>query len=90
MIGFFSPICGPIEYHAGKLATDLVGLALWIAGSGRVTVMGEDGFDADVAANRITPVAREQAEFRIRELTTLTAQRKFPPAFVRNFDIITE
>lgn len=89
LIGFYSPICGPIEYHTGKLSTELYGLALWIAESGRVTVLGEGHFDEGVDTGAVTPVAREQAEFRIRELTTLTAQRRFPPAFVRNFDIIT-
>lgn len=88
VIGFYAPVCGPIEYHSGKLAADLYGLGLWISDSGRVTVLGERDFDEDVADGRVTPVAREQAEFRIRELTTLTAQRRFPPAFVRNFDII--
>lgn len=88
VIGFYSPICGPIEYHSGRLVADLYGLALWITQAGRVTVLGEREFDRDVAAGVVTPVGREHAEFRIRELTTLTAQRRFPPAFVRNFDIV--
>lgn len=89
-IGFYAPVCGAIDYHAGKLGADLYGLALWIDATGRVTVLGEETFDRDVASGEITPVVLEQAEFRIRELTTLTSQKRFPPAFVRNFGIVLD
>lgn len=89
-LGFYAPICGPIDYHGGKLRADLYGLALWIDAAGRVTVLGEEAFDRDVETGEITPVALEHAEHRIRELTTLTAQKRFPPAFVRNFGIVLD
>lgn len=89
-LGFYAPICGAIDYHGGKLGADLLGLALWIDAAGRVTVLGEGTFDHDVESGEITPVTREQAEHRIRELTTLTAQKRFPPAFVRNFGIVLD
>ena len=89
-LGYLAPVCGPIEYHTGRLAADLYGLALWTDITGRVTVLGEDNFDQAAADGRLAPVAQEQAEQRIRELTTLTAQKRFPPAFVRNFGIIME
>ncbi len=87
-IGYRAPICGPIDHQSGKLLADVYCLALWIAEAGRVHVVGEDQFDRSVAAGDVTPVALEQAEQRIRELTTLTAQRRFPPPFVRNFGIL--
>ncbi len=90
LVGYYSPVCGTIEYHAGRLGAELYGLALWIAELGRVTVLGEESFDLAVAEGSIPPVALEQAEQRVRELTTLTAQRRFPPAFVRNFGILTK
>jgi hypothetical protein len=89
-IGFYAPVCGPIEYHTGRLGADLFGLALWIEELGRVTVVGEESFDLAIADGQVSPVALEQAELRVRELTTLTAQRRFPPAFVRNFGILTK
>lgn len=89
-LGFYAPVCGPIEYHTGRLGADLYGLALWIEELGRVTVLGEESFDRAIAAGTLSPVASEQAEHRVRELTTLTAQRRFPPAFVRNFGILTK
>lgn len=90
IMGFYAPICGPIEYHTGYLATEWYGLALWISEQWRVTVLGEQQFDQASADGILPPVALEQAEHRIRELTTLTAQRRFPPAFVRNFGIMTK
>jgi len=90
IIGFYAPICGPIEYHSGFLAADWYGLALWISEHWRVTVLGEQQFDQAAAVGNLPPVAEELAEQRIRELTTLTAQRRFPPALVRNFGVVTK
>jgi hypothetical protein len=90
IVGFYAPICGAIEYHSGYLTAEWYGLALWISEQWRVTVLGEQQFDQASAAGNLPPVAEEQAEQRIRELTTLTAQRRFPPAFVRNFGIVTK
>jgi hypothetical protein len=90
VLGFYAPICGPIEYHSGYLSADWYGLALWISEQWRVTVLGEQQFELASATGTLSPVAEEQAELRIRELTTLTAQRRFPPAFVRNFGIVTK
>lgn len=90
VLGFYAPICGPIEHHADYLATDWFGLALWVSEQWRVTVLGEQTFEDASADGDLPPVAEEQAEHRIRELTTLTAQRRFPPAFVRNFSILTK
>jgi len=87
-VGYLAPICGPIDHHNGKLMAEVYGLRLWIAESGRVTVLGEERFDRNAETGDVTPVALEQAEQRIRELTTLIAQRRFPPAFVRNFGIL--
>ena len=90
VLGFYAPICGAIEQHSGYLAADWFGLALWISEQWRVTVLGEQSFEESSAEGNLPPVAEEQAEQRIRELTTLTAQRRFPPAFVRNFSVLTK
>lgn len=88
VIGYYAPVCLPIEETDGGLAALPLGLALWIDGDGRVTVLGESAFDDAVDRGTIAPVALEVAEQRIRELTTLTAQRRFPPALVRNFALL--
>jgi hypothetical protein len=80
----------PLEQHGSQLAVDTLGLALWVDMQGRVTVLGETAFEASVEDGSLSPVAQEQAEQRIRELTTLLAQRHFPPPFVRNFAIVIE
>jgi predicted RNA-binding protein associated with RNAse of E/G family len=87
-VGYYAPVCGVIDHQNGRLAVDAYGLGLWQADSGRVTVMGEERFDHGAETGDVTPVVLEQAEQRIRELTTMTAQRRFPPAFVRNFGIL--
>lgn len=87
-LGYFVPACMPLEQYGNHLSADVLGLALWITVDGRVTVLGEGAFDAAIRAGRMAPVMQEQAEMRIRELTTLVAQRRFPPAMVRNFAIV--
>ena len=62
-------------------------LGLWITEEGRVTVQNEESFDRAVRRGEMTPVEAEQAELLIRELTTSTAQKRFPPPFVRNFTL---
>lgn len=87
-LGYFVPVCMPFEQHGNQLSADILGLALWVAIDGRVTVLGEAEFDAAIGTGRMAPVIQEHAEMRIRELTTLVAQRQFPPAMVRNFTIV--
>lgn len=89
-LGYYVPVCMPIEQQGDRLSADRLGLALWVDVAGRVTVLGEPAFDSAIDAGTISPVAQEQAEQRIRELTTLVAQRQFPPPFVRNFAIVLE
>jgi predicted RNA-binding protein associated with RNAse of E/G family len=89
-LGFLVPVCMPLEQQGARMAAQPLGLALWIEPAGRVTVLGEPAFEAAAQQGAITPVALEQAEQRIRELTMLTAQRRFPPAFARNFAIVFE
>ncbi|HXF59971.1 MAG TPA: hypothetical protein VNK95_00055 [Caldilineaceae bacterium] len=90
VIGYYLPVCMPLEQHGAHMRTEQLGLALWIDPEGRVTVLGEESFEAAAQKGTLTPVAQEQAEHRIRELTTATAQRRFPPAFARNFMILVE
>lgn len=87
-IGFFVPVCMPLERQGEQLVATPLGLAVWLDMAGRVTVLGETAFDAARVDGSLAPVAQEQAEQRIRELTTLLAQRQFPPPFVRNFTIV--
>ncbi len=86
--GYLAHVCGPIDHHSGRLTAEVYGLRLWVSESGRVTVIGEQHFDLAAQSGGVAPVALELAEQRIRELTTMTAQRRFPPAFVRNFGIL--
>ncbi|MEZ4662112.1 MAG: hypothetical protein R2911_31560 [Caldilineaceae bacterium] len=86
-VGAYIPICMSPHQDGNVYSAVRLGLALWIGQDGRVTVLNEDEFDAGVKSGAITPVQAEQAELRIRALTTAIAQRRFPPALVRNFTI---
>ena len=86
-VGAYIPICMSPHQDGNVYSAVKLALALWIAQDGRVTVLNEDEFDAAVNSGAITPVQAEQAELRIRALTTAIAQRRFPPALVRNFTI---
>ncbi|MCX6046552.1 MAG: hypothetical protein NT075_15720 [Chloroflexi bacterium] len=87
VVGFYASIGMPIQRRVSTLRLRTLILALWLKPDERVTVLHEDEFDQAVTAGTITPVESEQAEFRIRELTLAIAQKRFPPAMVRNFTI---
>lgn len=87
-IGTSIPICMPLDRRSHTYMTTGLILTLWINQDGsRVTVLNEDEFDQAIAADLLTPVQSQHAENRIRELTTAIAQKRFPPALVRNFTI---
>jgi predicted RNA-binding protein associated with RNAse of E/G family len=89
-VGYYVPVCMPLVQEENRMTAQPLGLALWIDPTGRVTVLGEPGFEAATKSGNLTPVAQEQAEHRIRELTTAAAQRRLPPALARNFAVIPE
>lgn len=87
VIGFYIPISMPLQRRVNTLRVIWLILGLWLQPDDRVTVLHEAEFEKAVAAGTITPVEAEQAELRIRELTLAIAQKRFPPAMVRNFSI---
>ena len=88
VVGYYAPICSTLQRKAGRLRMKMLTLAVWISPDSRVTVLNEAEFDELVLQGEVTPVEAEQAEQRIRELTTAIGQKRFPPAIVRNFEII--
>jgi len=87
VLGFYAPISLPLQRRTDTLRLITLVLGLWLQPDDRVTVLGEAEFDQAVITGAITPVEAEQAELRIRELTLAVAQKRFPPAMVRNFSI---
>jgi len=87
VVGFYAPISLPFQRRTDTLRLITLVLAIWLRPDDRVTVLREAEFDQAVSAGTITPVEAEQAELRIRELTLAVAQKRFPPAMVRNFTI---
>jgi predicted RNA-binding protein associated with RNAse of E/G family len=87
-IGMYSHV-GMALPHQGRnfSLVDLI-LGLWITADARVTVHHEAAFDEAVRAQVITPIEAEHAEHQIREMTMAIAQKRFPPALVRNFSIV--
>lgn len=86
-IGTYIPICMPLTRHGQVYSTVNLLLGLWIDTDDQVTVLGEEAFDEAVASKQLSPVETERAELRIRTLTGGVAQKRFPPALVRNFTI---
>lgn len=84
-LGYYLPICMPIQRRNNQLHALSLYLALWLTPGGRMTVYHEKLFDEAVTTRELAPVEIEHAEFQIRELTTAIARGSFPPAFVRNF-----
>ena len=80
-------VCMPIRVaEEGWAARDLL-LDIWIAPDGRVTVRREAEFEAAAAAGLFSQDEITWAEEHVRRLTTAIAQRRFPPAMVRNWQV---
>jgi predicted RNA-binding protein associated with RNAse of E/G family len=62
-------------------------LDIWISPQGQVTVGNETAFDAAVRGGQISPEEAIWAEEHVRRLTGAIAQRRFPPAMVRNWQV---
>lgn len=86
-VGTYLPIIMEIQKHGRAFQSAGLILGLWIGVDDRVTVLNESEFDEAVSNGHITPVESERAELRIRALTGAIAQKRFPPAIVRNFTI---
>lgn len=84
-IGFYAPICMPVQRRGAAFLAHRLLLGVWISADGRITVLGEDAFDAAAAAGELAPVEIEHAEYRIRILTLEIHQKRFPPGMVRTF-----
>ena len=87
VVGYYAPISMPVQRRVSTLRIIKLVLALWLQPDERVTVLHELEFEQAIITGAVTPVEAEQAEFRIRELTLATAQKRFPPPMVRNFMI---
>ncbi|MEM7129564.1 MAG: DUF402 domain-containing protein [Chloroflexota bacterium] len=86
-IGTYVPICQPLTKEGQIYRTEGLLLGLWIGADGQVTVLHEEEFDEAVSSQSLSPVDIDRAETRIRSLTLAVAQKRFPPALVRNFTI---
>jgi predicted RNA-binding protein associated with RNAse of E/G family len=87
VIGFYVPICSPLQRRGAQFSVSTLHLALWLLPDGRLTVMGEPAFEAASATGELTPVEVEHAEYRIRVLTLEINQKRFPPGIVRTFGL---
>ena len=78
----------PLQGRSFSLVDLMFGL--WISNQAHVTVCNENKFEASVRDGIISPTEAEHAEHQIREITTAIAGKRFPPAIVRNFAIVTK
>lgn len=85
VIGLFLPICMPVQRRGNGFFARSLFLALWLEANERLTVIGEEAFDAAAANGELAPVEVEHAEYRIRTLTYEINKRRFPPGIVRTF-----
>jgi predicted RNA-binding protein associated with RNAse of E/G family len=90
LIGFFVPICMPVQRRGASFVARTLLLGLWLQADGRLTVLGESSFEAAAASGELAPVEVEHAEFRIRALTLEINQKRYPPGMVRTFGLADE
>jgi predicted RNA-binding protein associated with RNAse of E/G family len=80
-------VCMPIVCdNAGCRARDLL-LDLWIDPDGRVVLHGETGFEDAIRNGELSAEEAGHAEQHLRVLTAAIAQDRFPPPFVRNWQV---
>ncbi len=89
-IGFYLPVCRPLQRDDGAYRTSDLILAIWYNADKRVSVLREAEFDEAHRKQLLSTEEAERAEIRIRELTAAIFRDEFPPPLVRNFAIATE
>lgn len=89
-VGLYLPICMPVQRRGNGFFAQSLLLALWLEANDRLTVIGEEAFDAAAASGELAPVEVEHAEYRIRTLTLEINQRRYPPGIVRTFALAEE
>lgn len=86
-VGIQVDVCGPLTIEPEEWSTVDLLLDLWIDPDGRVTVRNEEQFERAVATGELAPEEASHAEAHIRQLTLQTAQGRFPPPLVRNWQV---
>lgn len=89
-VGIYMPVSDSIEQHGDRYTTTHLVLGLWLAPSGRLTVMGERCFEDAVHREQLAPTQADRAESRIRQLTAEIHRERLPPPLIRNFAIETQ
>lgn len=90
LVGLYLPICMPVQRRGNGFFAQSLLLALWLEANDRLTVIGEEAFDAAAASHELAPIEVEHAEYRIRTLTFEIHQKRFPPGLVRTFALADE
>lgn len=86
-IGIYMPVSDPIQLQSEQYTTTHLFLGLWLAPSGRLTVVGEDAFEDAIEQEQLSEEQIRWAEARIREITADIHQDRLPPPLIRNFSI---
>lgn len=89
-VGFYIPLCMPIQRRGASFLARSLLLGLWLHPNGRLTVLGEDEFEAAASSGALAPVEVEHAEYRIRILTLEISQKRYPPGMIRTFALADE
>ncbi|MBX2998236.1 MAG: hypothetical protein KF893_06950 [Caldilineaceae bacterium] len=86
-IGIYMPVSDPIQLQSEQYTTTHLFLGLWLAPSGRLTVVGEDRFEDAIEQKDLSDEQIRWAEARIREITAEIHRDRLPPPLIRNFSI---
>lgn len=86
-IGIYMPVSDPIQLQGEQYTTLHLLLGLWLAPSGRLTVVGEDRFEDAIEQAQLSDEQVRWAEARIREITADIHRDRLPPPLIRNFSI---
>lgn len=87
LLGTHVDVCAALSAVGDGWATTDLLLDIWIWPDGRVTVRNEQAFERAVAEGVLTPHEAQRAETQVRALTLAIAQKRFPPALVRNWQL---
>jgi predicted RNA-binding protein associated with RNAse of E/G family len=86
-IGIYMPVSDPIQLQNEQYTTTHLFLGLWLAPSGRLTVVGEDRFEDAIEQAQLSDEQIRWAEARIREINADIHRDRLPPPLIRNFSI---
>lgn len=87
-VGWFMPICTGFEASQLPLCTDTSFLGMCVSQKRQIVVTGEKSMQQALVSQLLTRQEADSIQAQLRQLRLDCVVRRYPPAIVRNFELV--